>query len=336
MALCDQLEAAQHERESRRDRLTIASHHHLNDGAKEEVFQNRAQVFLDQLSQLSICPIQIKQLRQTILNLAVTGRLKTRQSEDESVATILKRSVPLPDGYSRRRKILKRSSVRSLKETFPSIPSSWQYCEVQSLYDLNVIIDYADGNHGSLYPRANEFGDSGVTFVTAKDLSGGRILWEQCSRLNEHRAKQLTKGWAKGGDVLLTHNATVGRVARVEPCKESFLLGTSVTFYRLNKSVLDANYFFHFLQSGIWQDQLEAIMQQTTRNQVSIQKQAFFLVAIPPLAEQHRIVSKVDGLMTLCDQLEISLATTQIEASRLLESVLHRTLEPHRYDMVEG
>lgn len=48
---------------------------------------------------------------------------------------------------------------------------------------------------------------------------------------------------------------------------------------------------------------------------------------LPPLAEQHRIVAKVDELMALCDQLETSLATTETETSRLLESVLHHALQ---------
>jgi type I restriction enzyme S subunit len=47
---------------------------------------------------------------------------------------------------------------------------------------------------------------------------------------------------------------------------------------------------------------------------------------VPPLAEQHRIVAKVDRLMALCDQLESRLATAQTEASRILESVLHNAL----------
>jgi type I restriction enzyme S subunit len=47
---------------------------------------------------------------------------------------------------------------------------------------------------------------------------------------------------------------------------------------------------------------------------------------LPPLAEQRRIVARVDELMALCDQLEVQLATAQAEASRLLESVLHNAL----------
>src|SRR6185312_1953639 len=95
---------------------------------------------------------------------------------------------------------------------------------IQTLYDANVIVDYADGNHGSLYPRKEEFGDEGVIFVTAKDIDDhGHVNWANCARLRGDRADLLKKGWAQGGDVLLTHNATVGRVARVEPDIPRFL-----------------------------------------------------------------------------------------------------------------
>jgi type I restriction enzyme, S subunit len=49
---------------------------------------------------------------------------------------------------------------------------------------------------------------------------------------------------------------------------------------------------------------------------------------IPPLAEQHRIVAKVDALMALCDQLEAQLTTTEADSRRLLEAVLHEALAP--------
>jgi type I restriction enzyme S subunit len=50
------------------------------------------------------------------------------------------------------------------------------------------------------------------------------------------------------------------------------------------------------------------------------------LVLLPPLAEQHRIVAKVEKLMALCDRLEAQLTTTQTESRRLLEAVLHEAL----------
>jgi len=51
-------------------------------------------------------------------------------------------------------------------------------------------------------------------------------------------------------------------------------------------------------------------------------------IPLPPLAEQHRIVAKVDELMALCDQLEAQLAATEASSRRLLEAVLHEALAP--------
>jgi len=50
------------------------------------------------------------------------------------------------------------------------------------------------------------------------------------------------------------------------------------------------------------------------------------VIGLPPAAEQHRIVAKVDELMALCDRLEAQLTTAQSESRRLLESVLHQAL----------
>ena len=51
-------------------------------------------------------------------------------------------------------------------------------------------------------------------------------------------------------------------------------------------------------------------------------------IPIPPIAEQHRIVAKVDALMALCDRLEAALTTADTTRTRLLEALLHEALEP--------
>jgi type I restriction enzyme S subunit len=75
MVLCDRWETAQTERESRRDRLASSSLHHLNSGASAEELRQHSRFYLEHLSRLTIFPAQIKQLRHTILNLAIRGRL---------------------------------------------------------------------------------------------------------------------------------------------------------------------------------------------------------------------------------------------------------------------
>ena len=96
MALCDQLEAAKTEREQSRDRLVVASLHRLNSPAdtaatdapdlpaqQADAFHDHARFVFNHLPRLATRPEHIKQLRQTILNLAVRGKLVPQDPNDE-------------------------------------------------------------------------------------------------------------------------------------------------------------------------------------------------------------------------------------------------------------
>ena len=103
MALCDQLEAAKTEREQSRDRLVAASLHRLNPPADTQkptrptaspagdAFRDHARFIFNHLPRLTTRPEHIKQLRQTILNLAVRGKLVPQDPNDEPAAELLKR-----------------------------------------------------------------------------------------------------------------------------------------------------------------------------------------------------------------------------------------------------
>jgi type I restriction enzyme S subunit len=65
------------------------------------------------------------------------------------------------------------------------------------------------------------------------------------------------------------------------------------------------------------------------------EKMEKLIVPLPPLAEQHRIVARVDALMALCDQLESSLTTATTIRSRLLEALLHEALNGAQGDQAE-
>jgi type I restriction enzyme S subunit len=82
------------------------------------------------------------------------------------------------------------------------------------------------------------------------------------------------------------------------------------------------------LLSTPFKDQVDAVKKQTTRDFVSIQKQYEFFLYLPPLAEQHRIVAKVDALMALCDRLEDSLTAAAATRGRLLDTLLAEALSP--------
>ena len=323
MHICDRLEARQADAENAHAQLVEALLGSLTQARDANDFATNWQRLSQHFHTLFTTESSIDALKQAVLQLAVTGRLVPQDPNDDPASIQYSRSLDLPKGYARSGKQSIKDKPISDQDDLPSIPDTWIYKTIDQLYGSCHLLDYADGNHGSFYPRKEEFSDEGVLFLTAAQITtGGSVLWKMCPRLSGEKAGQLTKGWAKTGDVFYTHNATVGRTALASAGPEDdFLLGTSVTFYRVNNGAISSSYLYRYFSSPSWAGQADLVMRQTTRNQVSITKQALFFVALPPLAEQHRIAPKIDQLMALCDQLK-----SRLTQARQLNQQLASTL----------
>lgn len=86
------------------------------------------------------------------------------------------------------------------------------------------------------------------------------------------------------------------------------------------------SYLVIYFSSPISENALRAQKTDSTHAVFGIKKAREFLIPMPPLPEQHRIVTKVEELMAICDRLEAQLTTTQTESRRLLEALLHQAL----------
>ena|SRR6202011_5004087 len=92
-------------------------------------------------------------------------------------------------------------------------PATWAWLKIRELVGLGAIFDVQDGNHGELYPRTEDFGEIGVPYISAEHVINDRVQIASAPRLKQEKAKQVRVGFAKANDVILAHNATVGRVA---------------------------------------------------------------------------------------------------------------------------
>ncbi|WP_439611798.1 restriction endonuclease subunit S [Reyranella sp.] len=315
MALCDQLEKSRTAREERRDRLTAASLARLNDPTPK-TFQTGARFALDAFPVLTTRPDQIKRLRQTILNLAVRGKLVPQDHDDEPAAELLKRIAKekarmVKAGEARK---LEVDTVAFSEEPF-AVPQAWTWTRLGSI---------GDWGSGSTPPR----GGSG--------LYGGHITWLKSGELNDNRAlagseETVTEAAVlkssfrlnKPGDVLIAmYGATIGRVA--------ILAEDAVT----NQAVCGCTPFpgvsnqFLFLFLLSQREQFHSVSEGGAQPNISKAKIVWTPFPLPPLVEQHRIVTKVDELMALCDRLEASLAAGETARSKLLDALLHEALEP--------
>jgi type I restriction enzyme, S subunit len=272
--------------------------------------------------QLDRIPRLVEKYKQAVLGAAFRGELTREWRKLGGPETVAHNLAARPTDAQKRQRRTIEGFTNRIGIEFYELPAGWHYKSIGSLLNEGALIDFADGNHGSDYPRKQEFGDEGAIFVTAAQIRNGRVYFDECALLNWDKARKLRKGWARTGDVLLTHNATVGRVAIVEDAIDPFLLGTSVTYYRTDQSLLLNRFLFWAFCSPIFQDQLRAIMGQTTRNQVPITRQAYIELPIAPAAEQQEIVRRIDMALRWVDRLASETTSARKLVDHLDQAVL--------------
>ena len=174
-----------------------------------------------------------------------------------------------------------------------SNPFGFKVKTLQKMIDDGTIMYHLDGNHGSDYPRNEEFVECGVPYISANCIVHNDVNLKLAKHLTEERASKLRKGIAQNGDVLFAHNATVGPVAILYTDDEKVILGTSLTAYRCDKERMVPDYLKAYMQSEGFVCQYTKDMKQTTRNQVPITAQRKFLFVIPPLSLQNQFAAFV-------------------------------------------
>lgn len=329
MALCDRLEAAQTERESRRDKLVAASLHRLNNGADAESFREHARFHFGHLPRLTTHPEHLQQLRQTILNLAVRGKLVPQNPNDEPASKLLKqiqaeKQQLLTAGKFKKQKLL--PPIGSDERPF-NVPSLWEWCRLGETVLLLGGYAYESGS----YVAASK-----NQVIRLGNVKNNRFLLDQKPVfITDSLADQTDAFRIVPNDILLTMTGTKAKrdyaftcIVRASQLRDKRLyLNQRVGAIRpvLTELVLLLNVF---LKSEPLLDCIFATATGTA-NQANIGTECVLNLPfpLPPLSEQHRIVAKVDELMVLCDRLEAQLTTTQTESRCLLDAVLHEALE---------
>ncbi|AOW47992.1 restriction endonuclease subunit S (plasmid) [Acetobacter ascendens] len=202
------------------------------------------------------------------------------------------------------------------------LPEGWKEERLDELLKNKTITVHIDGNHGSFYPKKEEFVSSGVPYISANCIQNGRIDFQKCKFLAPEKADKLQKGIAKDGDVLFAHNATVGPVALLKTSEERVILSTTLTLYRCDPIKLNNSFLYQYMSSTYIDTQYESIMRQTTRNQVPITAQREFVFLLPPLPEQKKIAAILSTWDRAIEGTEKLLANSQQQKKALMQQLL--------------
>lgn len=323
MALCDRLEAAQAERESRRNRLVVATHARLADVSASD--SQPSTFFINHLPHITTHPQHIQQLRETILQLAVTGRLSEQRPADGDA------ELPSTRLGKKRRMQRKGSVVDSEEpaEPLPPLPETWAWAAVDDVAaeEENSI---TDGPFGANLKTAHYVETPGYRVIRLQNIARGQFRAEYRSYIDKDRFERLAKHRVFAGDLVVA--GLVDPLVRC--CEVPHDIGPALVkadCYRFKvHSTFSSRFALYYLNSPMCQRFAAVHHHGMTLVRIGLGNFRRIPIPVPPLAEQHRIVAKVDELMAMCDRLERQLNTAQTESRRLLEALLHRALAPAR------
>lgn len=319
MALCDQLEAERNKREARRDRLVASSLNRISTTTAEEA-KDATRFHLNHLPRLTTRTEHIKQLRQMLLDLVFKGLLSERWPDDGLGVDLIKEVAEHwqeENAKIRKSKSPEITDFFACEPAFPT-PDSWGWARLHTLCEQIGDIDHK-------MPRAVP---SGVPFLSAKDLKdNGELDFSNPKYISEEDFIRLSrKVLPRRDDIIYSRiGAKLGK-ARLVEVDTQFLISYSCCLVRPLHKIINKHFLQIFLDSHLALRQAHLGVKSIGVPDLGLGEIKAYRIPLPPLAEQFRIVAKVDELMALCDQMEVQLTTTEADSRRLLEAVLRDAL----------
>lgn len=202
---------------------------------------------------------------------------------------------------------------------------TWTAKSVDELVREGVLYKPFDGNHGELHPRAADYVTFGVPFIMASDLHDGLVDTANCRFIPESLAQSLRVGFAKDGDVLLSHKGTIGRSAILKTTDEYVMLTPQVTAYRIRdpKALLNRFIRYYFMTGQFQREMISGAEDGSTRAYIGITKQLSLNFRFPSLEIQHQIIRSLDALAPEGQLLENLYRQKLAALAALKKSLLH-------------
>lgn len=226
-------------------------------------------------------------MQKSILQLAIQGKLVPQRPEDGTGEALYKRIVPLQHGLSIGKSELDLSSMDF------DIPDSWKWVELNSIFDF---VDY----RGKTPTKISE----GVFLITASNIRKAYMDYSRKEYISrEEYLGRQSRGLTRKGDLLFTTEAPMGNAAICD-LDECSCGQRIITFQPYNDETIVPSLYMYFILSPQFQQQLLDNCTGTTAKGIKADKLKHFLVPLPPLAEQKRIVAKLEELLPLCERLK--------------------------------
>ena len=194
------------------------------------------------------------------------------------------------------------------------IPDSWIWAKSK---EIGFVIN---GDRGKNYPSRQHYISSGIPFLSAGNLSKGRIDLDRLNYISEDKFNALNNGKLQKGDIIYCLRGTLGKCAAFELDRNA-AIASSLAILRPSE-LLNRKYLLYFLQGPFGSKLIKHFDNGTAQPNLSGESFSNYDFPISPLPEQHRIVSKIEALFSSLDKGIESLKTAQQQLKVYRQAVL--------------
>jgi type I restriction enzyme S subunit len=315
MTLCDQLENQHNNAAEAHEKLVTHLLGTLTKSQNAEDFNTSWQRISEHFDTLFTTEASIDALKQTLLQLAVMGKLVPQDPNDEPASELLKRIQAEKAKLIAEGKIKKDKSLPSITDDEKpfELPKNWECVRFQEVFDVR------DGTHDT--PK---YCDSGFPLITSKNLYSGILDFSNIRYISEEdHYKIKERSGVDRGDILFAMIGSIGNPVIVETDND-FSIKNVALFKPYSHQLCEMYYLLKYLlkASVDMREQASGAVQSF----ISLGVMRNYVFYMPPLAEQHRIVAKVDELMAICDQLKAGITSANQLQQKLADIVIEQAI----------
>jgi len=317
MALIDQLEAKQNRKRDLGARFTKASLEALTAAESPQALTTAWTRIHSTWPTMLDYPDSMEKVRRAILGLAGIGKLVAQDPADPHACQLVERAMALAE-HARMGQAKREARQDVPDQPLPELPIGWARVPWKTV---------GTSQNGRAFP-SGDYSSEGIKLLRPGNLHvSGEVRWtEQNTRcLPERYAKEFPEFIVGPGELIMNLTAQslkddfLGRVC-VTPPGERCLLNQRQA--RLRTFGLDPRYLFWFFRTPFFRSYVDGLNKGTLIQHMFTSQLDEARIMVPPLAEQKRIVAKVEHLMKLCDALETALRRREDRAAKLAEAVV--------------
>ncbi len=317
MVLCDQLEQEEIDNRTTHQTLVKTLLNTLTSVETAEEFTQSWQQISEHFDILFTDEESIEELKQTILQLAVMGKLVPQDSNDEPASELLKKIEKEKEQLVKEKKIKKPISLTSIFEDEKpyALPSSWEFTRFGNI--TNRI-----GSGSTPRGGKSAYQDEGIIFLRSQNVHNDGLKLEDVAYISEETHKKMNNTKVIPDDILL--NITGGSLGRstIYP-KDIGEANVSQHVTIIRPTITSTNQYLHYcilspyIQGLIWERQVGMAREGLSKKVFEL-----FEIPFPPLNEQQRIVKKIDELMTICDKLKMDINDAKSNQVLLADAIV--------------